>query len=58
LLKAVARLALEKNYPSVYWLMMDWNKEANALYASVGAEIEPGTTFCRIRDDALRALAS
>ena len=58
LLKAVARLALEKNYPSVYWLMMDWNKEANALYASIGAEIEPGTTFCRIRDDALRALAS
>ena len=58
LLKAVARLALAKNYPGIYWLMMDWNKEANALYASVGAEIEPGTTFCRIRDDALRALAS
>jgi GNAT superfamily N-acetyltransferase len=58
LLKAVARLALEKNYPSVYWLMMDWNRGANALYASVGAEIEPGTTFCRIRDDALKALAS
>ncbi len=58
LLKAVARLALAKNYPSVYWLMMDWNKEANALYASVGAEIEPGTAFCRIRDDALKALAS
>ena len=58
LLKAVARLALEKNYPSVYWLMMDWNKEAGALYQSVGAEIEPGTTFCRIHDDALRALAA
>ena len=58
LLKAVARLALAKNYPGIYWLMMDWNKEASALYASVGAEIEPGTTFCRIRDDALRALAS
>lgn len=58
LLKAVARLALEKNYPGICWLMMDWNKEASALYASVGAEIEPGTTFCRIRDDALRSLAS
>nr|AIA13177.1 Acetyltransferase (GNAT) family [uncultured bacterium] len=58
LLKGVARLALEKNYPSVYWLMMDWNKEANALYESVGAEIEAGATFCRIRDDALKALAS
>ena len=58
LLKAVARLALAKNYPSVYWLMMDWNTEASALYQSIGAEIEPGTTFCRIRDDALRALAT
>ena len=58
LLKAVARLALEKNYPSVYWLMMDWNKEASALYQSAGAEIEPGTSFCRVRDDALRALGA
>jgi GNAT superfamily N-acetyltransferase len=58
LLKAVARLALAKNYPGIYWLMMDWNKEASALYSSVGAEIEPDTTFCRIRDDALKALAS
>ena len=58
LLKAVARLALAKNYPSVYWLMMDWNTEASALYQSIGAEIEPGTTFCRIRDDALKALAT
>lgn len=57
LLKAVAQLALAKNYPSVYWLMMDWNREASALYQSIGAEIEPGTSFCRIRDDALRALA-
>ena len=58
LLKAVARLALAKNYPSVYWLMMDWNTEASALYQSIGAELEPGTTFCRIRDDALKALAT
>jgi len=58
LLKAVARLALAKNYPSIYWLMMDWNAEASALYRSVGAEIEPGTSFCRIRDDALKALAT
>jgi len=54
----VAQLALSKNYASIYWLMMDWNKDAHALYASIGAEIEPGTTFCRIRDDALRALAT
>jgi GNAT superfamily N-acetyltransferase len=57
LLKAVAALAIEKNYPSIYWLMMDWNREATTLYKSVGAEIEPGTSFCRIHGSALEALA-
>ncbi len=57
LLRAVARLALSKNYPSIYWLMMDWNTEASALYQSVGAEIEPGTSFCRIHGSALTELA-
>jgi GNAT superfamily N-acetyltransferase len=57
LLKAVAALAIEKNYPGIYWLMMDWNKEATTLYKSVGAEIEPGTSFCRIHGSALEALA-
>lgn len=58
LLKAVAALAIEKSYPSIYWLMMDWNSEASALYKSVGAEIEPGTSFCRIHGPALQALAA
>jgi ribosomal protein S18 acetylase RimI-like enzyme len=58
LLKAVAALAIEKNYPSIYWLMMDWNKEATALYQSVGAEIEPGTSFCRTHGPVLEALAT
>jgi GNAT superfamily N-acetyltransferase len=57
LLKEVAVLALSKGYPSIYWLMMDWNKEASALYQSVGAEIESGSSFCRIHGDALEALA-
>jgi GNAT superfamily N-acetyltransferase len=57
LLKAIAALAIEKNYPSIYWLLMDWNSAAAALYQSVGAEIEPGTSFCRIRGPALEALA-
>ena len=39
-------------------LMIDWSREASALYQSVGAEFGPGTTFCRIRDDALKALAA
>ena len=58
LLKAVAGLAIGRNYPSIYWLMMDWNREAHALYQSVGAEIESGTSFCRIHGAALEALAA
>jgi ribosomal protein S18 acetylase RimI-like enzyme len=58
LLKYVAVTAIEKNYPSIYWLVMEWNKEASALYESIGAEIEVGTSFCRIHGPALKALAS
>ena len=58
LLKSVGALAIEKNYPSIYWLMMDWNREAHALYQSVGAEIESGTSFCRIHGAALEASAA
>ena len=50
-------IGARKNYPASM-VMMDWNTEASALYKSIGAEIEPGTTFCRIRDDALKALAT
>ena len=57
----VSRFNCETRFPANGFgsaLMLDWNKEASALYQSVGAEFGPGTTFCRIRDDALRALAA
>ncbi|MCA0434762.1 MAG: GNAT family N-acetyltransferase [Proteobacteria bacterium] len=58
LLKDVARLAVSKGYPSVYWIMMEWNAAARDLYAKAGAEIEEGTCFCRIEGAALAELAS
>jgi GNAT superfamily N-acetyltransferase len=57
LLKSISALALQRNYPSVNWMMMDWNKEALALYQSVGAEIETGTSYCRLYGPALNKLA-
>lgn len=57
LLRAVARLAVEKNYPSVYWMMMDWNEAARGLYAAAGAEIDAQTCYCRLHGDALTRLA-
>jgi GNAT superfamily N-acetyltransferase len=58
LLEAVARLAVEKGYPSIFWVMMDWNEAGRALYSSVGAEIEPGVCYCRIHGEALMRLAA
>ncbi|MFT3987059.1 GNAT family N-acetyltransferase [Aestuariivirga sp.] len=57
LLKAVAQLAAARDIPEVFWLMMDWNDGARALYESVGAEIEGGNSFCRLSGDALARLA-
>lgn len=57
LLRAVARLAVEKGYPSVFWMMMAWNEGARALYQAAGAEIEDGACFCRLHGEALERLA-
>ncbi len=57
LLKEVSRLAVERGYPSVYWLMMAWNDGARRLYDEVGAEIEEGTCVCRLYGAALERLA-
>lgn len=58
LLKALARLAVERGYPSIYWMMMDWNDGARALYESIGAEIEDGMCYCRLSDGALERFAA
>ena len=57
LLKAVARLAVAKGYPSVRWMMMAWNQQARSLYEAVGAEFEDGMCFCQIQGTALERLA-
>lgn len=57
LLKAVAQMAVEKGFPSVYWLMMDWNDGARKFYESTGAEFEDGMSLCRLHGEALSRLA-
>lgn len=58
LLVEVAKLAVTRGIPAVSWLMMDWNDGARRLYASAGAEIETGNSYCRLYGDALKALAA
>lgn len=57
LLQAVAKLAVQKGYPSVSWMMMSWNHGARALYRAAGAEIDDGTCRCRLHGEALDRLA-
>lgn len=57
LLAGIARIACERRYPSITWMMMAWNAEARKLYESIGAEIEDGTCYCRVQGAALDRLA-
>lgn len=57
LMKAVAKLAVERGYPKVYWMMMAWNEDARKLYERVGAFVENGNCLCWIEGKALTDLA-
>jgi GNAT superfamily N-acetyltransferase len=57
LMKATARVALERGYDAVFWMMTIWNENAKKMYLAIGAELEADHTVCRIKGDALRALA-
>ena len=58
LMKAVARVAVERGYPKVFWLMMHWNEGARKLYEGVGAFVEDGNCYCMLEGKALKDLAS
>jgi len=58
LLREVAKVAVAGNVAGIAWLVMDWNDKARGLYEKIGAEIEPGHSFCRLHGEALKALAA
>ena len=58
LLKAIAKLAVKRGYPKIYWLMMGWNTGARKLYEGVGAEVENDNCYCSLEGSALIELAS
>ena len=58
LMKAVAKVAVIRGYPKVFWLMMHWNEGARKLYEMVGAEIEDGNCYCMLEGKALTDLAA
>lgn len=57
LLRAVARIAVERNCGRFEWSVLDWNESAIGFYQSRGATVMPDWRICRVTGDALRDLA-
>jgi ribosomal protein S18 acetylase RimI-like enzyme len=58
LLRETCKLAVAKGYPKVFWLAMEWNEGALALYRSIGAGVENANCYCWIEGEALQDFAS
>lgn len=57
LLKALARLVVERGYGRLEWAVLDWNEPAIDFYERIGAEPLSGWVVNRLTGDALRKLA-
>lgn len=57
LLKALARIAVERNCGRFEWSVLDWNEAAIRFYEGMGADVMPDWRICRVTGDALDTLA-
>ena len=57
LLRACAKLAVERGCPRLDWHVLDWNQLAIDFYERQGARLLPDWRTCRLDGDALRAMA-
>jgi GNAT superfamily N-acetyltransferase len=58
LLKAVARIAVERDCGRFEWAVLDWNEPAIGFYRSLGAKPMADWTVMRVTGEALRKLGS
>ena len=58
LLRAIARLAVERGCGRFEWAVLDWNEPAIGFYKSLGAKPMDDWTVMRLTGEALRKLAS
>lgn len=58
LLEIVARIAVKHGCARFEWSVLDWNKNAQSLYRSIGADIMPDWRICRLEGGALRKFGS
>ncbi|MFN3242001.1 MAG: GNAT family N-acetyltransferase [Planctomycetota bacterium] len=57
LLRALAKLAIERGCPRLDWHVLDWNQLAIDFYQRQGATVMPDWRTCRLDGAALQAMA-
>jgi GNAT superfamily N-acetyltransferase len=57
LLRALARIALERGCGRLEWSVLDWNERALAFYRRLGAKPQSEWTVQRLTEPGIRALA-
>jgi GNAT superfamily N-acetyltransferase len=58
LLKALARVARERNCGRLEWAVLDWNERAISFYRRIGADVLPDWRICRVDEQTIEKLAS
>jgi len=58
LLQRLAQIAVERDCGRFEWSVLDWNVDAQAFYARMGATMLPDWRICRVTGDALQALGA
>ena len=58
LLRALARICVERGYARLEWWVLDWNAAAIGFYRSIGAESMDEWTVNRVSGEPLRRLAA
>lgn len=56
LLAALARIALDRGYPRVEWVVLDWNTPSIEFYEAIGARPMQEWSTYRLTGDALESL--
>ena len=58
LLRALARIAVERHYGRFEWSVLDWNEPALRFYERMGASVLSDWRVCRVTGDALQELGA
>jgi len=58
LLRAVAKIAHERQCGRMEWSVLDWNEPAIEFYRRVGADIKPDWRICRLTAEGIDKLAA